>query len=298
MTGFSLNLLKENIRDKLRSYLYPQCLTGSFEHTLSTASSTISVAQSFIPYCKFYKKESPYKETIDVTLKLKKYGSPDGDITLSLQSSSNGLPSGHTLGSAAIPRDSISTSWTEYTSSLKITSMLGSNTKYFLVIEPKSSPSLTDCFVIARNTVDTGYWIGSAYETTIGTGTWSSLNADLYFRVKVKDWIFDGYPREDISLHSFPRVAVDIIGRRVNQRWIDRRLSEYYLDLSIVAFSRFANELDDILSYCDRALFKERVNISQIKRIDPVGLTPLTVVRERIFTRALRYNIIYKMYES
>ena len=52
-----INSLKETIRDTLRARLYPRCLSGSIEATLSTTVN-VSIAQSFIPYTKFYSKKS------------------------------------------------------------------------------------------------------------------------------------------------------------------------------------------------------------------------------------------------
>jgi len=290
---FSLNALKSAIQDTLRLRLYPECLSGDTEHTLS-ATSTIDIAQSFIPYSKFYRKTDPYSGTVPITLKLRRYGSPDQGIVVSLQSSSDDQPSGSTLGSHSISVGSVPTILSPYTVNVPISSMLGSNKTYWIVVEPKSSVSATDYYTIGKNTVDSDYWMGTALYRDSG-GPWGSLDVDLYFDVSTPGWIYVDYPRDDLSLHSFPRLAIDILGRGFNQRWIDKRIGEYYLDLTIVCFSRFPDELDDILSYVDRALFNKRTSISGVKRIDPGRMTPVSVIRERLFSRGMRYNLVYKM---
>jgi len=291
---FSLNDIKEEIRDTLRAYLYPSCEYGSVEHTLSTASNVIEVAQSFKPYSQIYRNVSPYKATVPVTIKAKKIGSPDGGLKVSIESSSNNMPSGTSIGATTIPASSISSELGAITANIPISSMLGSNKKYWLVITPLCSASTASCYAVAKDSVDTHYLIGTAYERE-GSSNWTSLGVDLYFNASIPNWIYTSYPREDLSIHSFPRIAIDIIGRDVNQRWIDHRLSEYALDISIVVYSRFPDELDEIVSYVDRALFKERVNFTNLTRVDPAIVSPVASLRDVLFTRGIRYTAYYIM---
>ncbi|MHA1290684.1 MAG: hypothetical protein ACTSPB_25145 [Candidatus Thorarchaeota archaeon] len=291
---FDLESLKTSIRDTLRAYLYPQCLSGSMEHTLSTSLSVIEVAQSFKPYSKFYRNISPYKNTVQVSLKMRKIGTPDDDVVISLQSSSNSTPSGSTLGAYTISVSDVPDTLGVVSASIPITSMLGSNTEYWIVVSPQNTPSTTDCYSIAKDTVDSNYWMGTALERE-SNGEWSSLNVDLYFDVDTPNWIYSSYPRSDLSINSFPRIAIDVIGRRVNQRWIDRRLAEYLLEILIMVYSRYPDELDDLVSYVDRALFKERVNIAGIKRVDSSAITPISSVRNILYARGIRYTAIYQM---
>ncbi len=291
---FDLESIKASIRDTLRAYLYPQCLYDSEEHTLSTTLNVIEVAQSFKPYSKFYRNITPYSNTVPVTIKLKKIGTPDDDIVVSLQSSSNNVPSGSTLGAYTISASDVSSTLDTISASIPITSMLGSNTEYWIVVSPLNTPSTTDCYVIGKDSVDSHYWIGTSLYRESGD-SWSNLNVDLYFDVDTPNWIYTSYPRADLSLNSYPRIAVDVIGRRVNQRWIDRRLSEYWLEILVMVYSRYPSELDDIVSYVDRALFKERVNISGIKRVDSSVISPISSVRNILYARGIRYTAIYQM---
>jgi hypothetical protein len=286
--------LKMTITNTLRARLYPECLKGDIETTLSTTINT-SVAQSFIPFSKCYSKRSPYSYTIPVAIKLKKYGTPDDGVKVSLQSSSDGLPSGIELGSATIPASSVSTSLSTVSTNIAISDILGSKTEYWLVVDPLNTPSTINYYSLARNSVDTDYWMGTAYSKENG-GTWSALNMDIYFDIGVKNWIYPSYPREDLSLANYPRIAVDIIGKpRVVQKWIDRKLAEYYLTLAITAYSQYPDELDDIISYVERTLWSSRVSIDNVKRLDPADITPTIVVTERLYSKAARYSLIYRM---
>jgi len=296
---FNLNSLKNIIRDELRDHLYSRCLYGTVEAGMSTisAGSTINVsfAESITPYSKCYSKASPYSYTIPVTFKARKYGSPDTGIVVSLQTDSNGQPSGSTLASSSIPAASIPTSLSTVSTSLKISSMLGSKTSYWLVFEPKNTASTVDYFSIGRDSVDTHYLVGTAYNKEEG-GTWSPLNVDLYFNFAVRGWIYSEYPRMDLSLHNYPRIAVDIVDRpRVDSRWIDRSYSEYILQGAIVVYSLYQDELDDLISLCDRVLFSSRTSLSNIRILDPGRFTPIAVIDENKLSRAIRFNFKYRM---
>ena len=296
---FSLNRLKDTIRDELRDHLYSRCLYGTVEAAMSTVSAgstvNVSYAESITPYSKCYSKTSPYSYTIPVTFKARKYGSPDAGIVVSLQTDSSGQPSGSTLASSSIPAASIPTSLSTVSTSLKISSMLGSKTPYWLVFEPRNTASTIDYFSIGRDSVDTHYLVGTSYSKE-EDNTWSPLNVDLYFDFSVKGWIYSEYPREDLSLHSYPRIAVDIVDRPgVDSRWIDRSYSEYILQGAIVVYSLYQDELDDLISLCDRVLFSSRTSLSNIRILDPGRFTPIAVIDENKLSRAIRFNFKYRM---
>lgn len=292
---FDIRALKTAIRDELRDHLYPRCLYGTIEATLSTSTDRIDLAQSFVPYSKCYSTITPYSYTIPVTLKIKKYGSPDEGIVVSLQSDNDGVPSGSTIASSSIPPSSIPSSLSTVSTSLVIDNMLTSFKKYWLVIESKNSLSDSDYYTIAKDSVDTHYIVGSAFER-YNEGNWSSLNVDLYFNFKVKGFIYNNYPHEKLSIHNYPRIAVDMIGRpRVEQRWIDRKLAKYHIDMAVVIFSAYTDELEDLASYVDRILWSSRLNISNVRILNPSDITPISIVDERKFSRAVRFTLEYRM---
>jgi len=290
---FSINNLKEEIRDTLRVYLYPQNTVSDTEVALSDTISVYKVAQSFKSYSKFYSTVNPFKYTIPVDVKLRKYGTPDGNVFISIQSSSSGEPSGTTIGHCTIAvGDVSSSSFSVNSGSIVITSMIGSNTEYFLCIEPQSNASTVNYYSTQKYNTDK-YMIGSL--SVYNGSSWSTTTGDIYFDIDNPNWIYTGFPRSDISKYSFPRLAIDAISRRVDQRWINIELAEYTIDFTLVAYSYYPDELDDILSYADRALFKERANFTNIKRLDSGEMTPVEVLRDNLFSRAMRYNLVVKM---
>ena len=287
--AFDVNTIKENIRDTLRTYLYPQNLEGTVEVKLSDTIN-YEVAQSFKTYSKCYSKVSPYRYTLNVYLQASKTGTPSGGLQVSLTNDSNDIPSS-TLYTSTIPAASIGTSASTVLTKYTLSTYLGSNTKYWLKVTPLNTVSTLNYFSVYRTSTDE-YLPGSL---KIYSSSWDTTDGDLYFKADIPNFLYTDYPRSDISMFSFPRMAVDVIGRRVNQKWISKELSEYYLDLTIVAYSRFPEELDDLLSFTDRALFRNRTNVGSIKRIDPAAMTPVSVIREDLLSRGIRYSLIWKM---
>lgn len=289
---FSINNLKEEIRDTLRAYLYPaNTVSTDTEVDLSDNTSVYKIAQSFKPYCKFYSTISPYKYTIPVDVKLRKYGTPDGNVFVTLRSSSDNEPSG-TIGHFTIDVADVSSGSLDVNSgSIVVTSMLGSNTDYYICLEPQCSASTVNYYSTCKSSDK--YMIGTL--SLHDGSSWNSTTGDMYFDITVVNWIYQDFPRSELSKYSFPRVGLDAITRTVNQRWINIELAEYIIDFTIVGYSFYPNELDDILSYVDRALFKERANFTNIKRLDSSEMTPTEVLMDNMFSRALRYNLIIKI---
>jgi len=294
MATLDLIGIKQNIRNVLRNYLYPQCTYSVYEHTLSSSSYNIDIAQSFIPYSQCYNNVSPYRYSLPVTLQLKKVGTPDDDIVVSLHNDVDDSPSATALYSTTIPSSKIGTVMNTVSCTLTLTSMLGSNTKYWLVIEPQNTPDTLNCYVLGRDTVDTHYWMGTAkYRTDT---TWSSLNADIYFDIDIPDWIYEDFPRIKMTIYRFPRIGIGISGRpRVENIFIDSRIAYYHLLCDIVVYGRYPDQVEDIISYVDRALFKERVKIPNLVIVNPSNMTPLTVARENLFAKGIQYMLKFKM---
>jgi len=213
---------------------------------------------------------------------------------ISLVNDFNNTPEGSTIAYSTIPNEAITTSYAEVTEKIRITKLLGSRTKYWVKLHPLNTPSTIDYYNVTRHTVDNQYMFGSAYERLSGK-TWSPYNTDLYFKIKTPNWIYEDYPREDLSVFSFPRCAVDFIGRpRIDERYIDISTCYYYLTLMVTVYSRYPDELDDIISKVDRVLFIERGNIPNVEIINPAAMTPVTTTRE-LFVRSIQYQCKYRM---
>jgi hypothetical protein len=286
---FDLNYLKEIVRDTLRVYLYPNNMKSD---TALDLTNIDKVSQSFIPYSKCYTTLTPYKYNLPIDVRLKKTGNPDDNIIISMESNLNDEPSGTTVGSYTLRASDISNTFDVYSGTIKLTSMIGSNTKYWLSIDPLNSRSTIDFYSIEKSNSDT-YLIGTlkTYDGTI----WTGIEGDMNFNIEIPNWIFNDYPRTDISKWSFPRIAIDMISRKVEQRWIRAEIADYYIDFNVIAYSNYADELDDILSFVDRTIFKERTKFSGVQRIDTGDLTPVEVLRDNLFSRAIKYSMVYRM---
>lgn len=302
---FNLEDFKNVLRNTLRLYLYPEDISSSttLETTLSVISDSntinVDIAQSFIPFTTLYSTKGQTAYTLPTTLKFKKYGTPDDGITVSIVSDSNDTPSTSTLSTGSISVASISTVTTSVTLDMTFTSMLGSKSKYWIKIEPEQSASTINYFTIFTDDTSNNYWMGVA-KTLSPSTVWTSMGKDIYFDCSLpSDWIWGDYPRIELSIYKYPQVAIDFIGRpRVDQRWIDHRLSEYYLTCNIICYSRYKDELDNIISYIDRTIFKERINMGEFKILNPANFTPVSIVRENLFAKSISYSCLYKMYST
>jgi hypothetical protein len=289
--AFDLNYLKEAIRDTIRAYLNPNNLISDTSVALSNSISVYDIAQSFIPFSKCYATTSPYRYTIETSFMIKKTGTPDSNVIVSLQSSTNDYPSGTTISSSTISESDISSTFDVKDVNLKITTMLGSNTKYWYCIEPQCTASTVNFYSIAKSATQK-YMIGNLAKKDT---TWSNELGSMIFDISVPQWVFQDYPRDDINKYSFPRLAIDIVSRRVEQRWINTEFADYTIDVIIMVYSNYPDELDKIISYVDRAIFKERTLFYGIRRIDPGELSPVAVIRDNLFSRSVSYSMLFRM---
>ena len=62
--------------------------------------------------------------------------------------------------------------------------------------------------------------------------------------------------------------------------------------------ARYKDEVNKLISYADRALFDERIDISNFRISNPGFISPLSVTRENLFTRSTRVRCIYKNYKT
>lgn len=290
---FDIESMQDEIRDTLRLYLYPESLDGTLETTLSTDSNVIDVSQSFIPFSTLWENTIQAQYTIEVSIKLRKYGTPDDDVILSLVEDSSSSPLGDTLATSTIAVGDIGTVQTSITSTLTVDDILVSKNVHWLKLEPQCSASTINYYSVVRDS-NSPYLMGEA-STFVTGGTWTTTDYDIYFDCSLPGWIYGSYPYLELALKKYPRVAIEMVGRpRVDQRWIDERICQYILDFDIVAVGRYKDEVNDILSYVDRALFIERIKMDSFRITNPGIISPLTVTRENLFRRSTRVRCIYK----
>jgi len=289
MVELDLNELKTTIRDKLREYMMPKNTYALEEYALSDGTSNFEIAQSFIPYSTALGTLNSYSGSI--SLVLKKYGSPILGLSVYLESSSNDEPSGSSISVGTIPPASIGTSATTYDVGMTIRETLGTRTEYWIRIVPNCTISDINYYSIYRDTIDTNYWRGTSNTRDVG-GTWDVTNKDLYFEFRIPNYIWGNYPHERLSLFNYPRIAIDIISRPITERkWLDHRLSKYHLSSAITVYSRYPDELDDLISDADIVLFRKRIELTNIQIADPGQITPVVPYRNKLFVRSIRYNL-------
>jgi len=279
MTAFDLYSLKENLSNYLRDIFYPR---NTIEGSISGTIEGEILAQSFKPLSTYH--NSPFVGSIHV-----RSLSQNTDLAIDLCSNGNNIP-GSTLASTTIPVSSIPTDFTWLRFSLNPSSDLESSSTYWLQFRTSPGTIITECFEFKANSE---YLLGNLY-TYDGT-TWSGTNYSLQFVLEPPNWIYPSYPRDDLGLFSFPRISVDIVDRpRVVQRWIDHRLADYELSIAVVLYSRYLKELDQLLSYTDRALWKKRANLSGFRILNPAKISSVMIPRAGIFARVLNFIGVYR----
>jgi len=293
MNDFNLNEIKETLRDSIRTYLMPQCLENDVEIPLSNSTVNYEIAESFYPFSQCYTTREPYRFTLPVDLKVKKYGNPNGNLIVSFMSNYNDIPYS-TISSNTIPSTSIPSSLDVVSTNLILSKTIGSKTKYWLKITPSNSPSDTSYYSIAKISTDT-YLSGELKKRKLNQ-IWSIEEGDLYFKVNVPNFIEIVFPEEQLSKFSCPRIVVSIIGRpRVIRRWIDWRICEYHLTSAIVVYSRYEDELDTLVSLIDRILFKEQTKLKNIQILTPGNFSDVVPIEDK-YTRAVNFDLQFKMY--
>jgi len=275
--------IKVRIRNLLRDYIHPKQTLVDTTIPLSDGSINYEVAESFIPFSKQYSSSTPYSLPVDLVCR--RVGSPGGDLVVSLRTD---FPNFTEITSKTISATVIPTSIGTVSATLNFDSMLGSKTRYWLHISHLATPSTVNYYEVGATTLDK-YWSGDLIKREEG-GSWSTISGDLAFNCRIKNFIYENYPHHALSPYNFPRIAVDIVSRpRVIQRVIDSRVAECYFMFQITVYSRYEDELDQLISLVDKSLFKERINIEDIIILNPGNLSQVTKVGN-VFARALNYE--------
>ena len=287
---FSLEDLKMEIANILRDGLAVKNTSGDISIDLNKDTLT-EVAQSFYSFSTAYREGNWNSFPVDIMVK--KVGSPKGSLAIALMSSSDDLPSG-TIISATLPPSSIPSTYSERTKywinlSKLNTPNIGSYTKYFFKIFQTGTVDSDNYYSIARDSLDSGYLFGSAYQR-LDSGSWSALSSDINFEASFPTWIYPDYPDDKLELFKYPRVAVDISDRTAKQPYISHLLSDYDLKIMITIYSRQPSELDALVSNIDRILFKERTSISSFSALNPSNFSNVAIARPGILARSI-FNI-------
>jgi len=271
--------IKKDITDVLRDYLYPRNTVGNTFYT--GMSIDTKYAQSFYPFTTRMNSISVYCNTVGSTL---------DDLTVSVQTDTNDAPSGTKVKSVTFsPSDITNDTWD---SKSCLYSKLISKNKYWLVFESSNQDS-TNYYKIGRDTVMTNYQMGIPKEST--NSTWTTVSFDLMFNIDINDWIYPTYPDDTITLDKLPRIAVDIVDRRTEERYCHDSLALGNIVGMILVYSQYPDEVDKILSYGERGLFLKRTQLPNVTLFTPLGLSPLDRIMRKIYVRSSNFNLRKKL---
>jgi len=294
--SFDFYGIKSEIVNVIRDYVYPQN-TIVTDSTIELDKGTIiEIAQSFVPFSTVNRGQD--KDKFEISFRMKKYNDPDHDFNIELCTDSDGSPS-NTICSSVISYQNILSDFTYVKGTFDLLDAgtdyrLGTSTKYWIKLYAEESGDDDNYVVLSKDTVDVNYPFGTAIWKNKNESTWNDLNADINFKASVPTWIYPDFPYDDLSLYSFPRIAVDIVGRpEIRQPWLDHRISEFVLNIAVVIYSKSPKEIDDLISIVDKALWKERINVPSLRIIHPSNISPMVSPREDLFTRTLIYKAVF-----
>lgn len=293
MTVFDINNMKNDIVNKLKRDLCPQNTIGGTDFNLNE-NTDYELTQSFLPFSTAWRDN---RRSFSVDISMKKTGSPSDSICVWLYGDNDDTPDTISITGRTLPPSSFSSSYSDVRFWFDLSDIgreyyLKADSKYWVMIE--TNGTITDSsnyYSVERDTLDTNYWMGTSKYREDGSVTWSDLDADIVFEASLPTWIYPDYPRDDISLHSYPRIAVDVLGRSdVVERWIDHRLADYNIQMGITYYSRYPNLVDDLLSYSDRSLFQSRTSMDTFRITTPGKFSSLKEPISGVFTRTMIYN--------
>lgn len=271
--------IKKDVVDVLRDYLYPRQTIGTTFYT--GMSINTEYAQSFIPFSTSMNSVSIYCNTVGTGL---------DDLTISVQTDTDNSPSGTkvktiTFSQSEITNDDWDTKECSY-------SNLISKNKYWLVFECSNQDS-SNYYKIGRDAVMVNYQIGIPKSST--NSTWDSEDYDIMFNINIPQWIYTHYPSDTVQVNDLPRIAVDIVDRRVEERYCAHGLALANITGLVVIYSQYPDELDKILSYGERGQFIERGDLDNINLLTPGAISPIDRIRERMYIRSYNFNLRKKL---
>jgi len=143
------------------------------------------------------------------------------------------------------------------------------------------------------------YTISVCGSGTIGTGNiyyggTCSLGFPIAFRAHCGDIAVPVYSFELIDIQDLPKIAVEYWGRT---RIVTEYLSGHMLvedTVSLEIYSRYPSEIDTIVSILEE-YFKENYEFPGLLHVDIVGIEPIMLTREEIFTRRIRLSLLRRV---
>lgn len=103
------------------------------------------------------------------------------------------------------------------------------------------------------------------------------------------------YPSDTITNEDMPRIGIDLISRRVDNRYCSGSLALGYIDGIMLVYSQYPDELDKIISYGERGLFKKRTEITDIDLLTPTAMTPTERLLEKRYVKSVGFTLRKKL---
>jgi len=147
----------------------------------------------------------------DITVALKKSGSPDGNTVVEIQGNNSGQPNGTALASLSIANSSLTTSCADYSGTLSSVVSLSASTKYWVVLYRSNSNSTGNYMF------NCGLSVAGAGNDQSGTiaFSWSDLGDSLgRFEALVTEGVIPPTPTTTTPM------SIDAFGITVGLAWL------------------------------------------------------------------------------
>ena len=250
------NSLKLSLLSLVRKHVYPGGTVPS--GSLTWNSGTLS--QNFYPFSSSVSAVELYVEEV--------VGSP-GAVTLQLVDYSGTVKKSSTL--------SLSTGWNTFPCTL--TDLVSKKPYSFRLTSSLDSSNY--------------YVLGTSAEYYYGTLTLdsSTLTSDLCFRVNVGEFLYPAYPYLLLQDKHYPLVVLDISGRpRVIRRYFSPEILDEQLTFTFYVYSRYPDEIDELVEGIDYAVLKESHNLQGVLWITHGPTSALSRWRDNYFVRSVTYT--------
>ena len=270
----------------------------------------------------------------DIELKLSKDGTPDDDLVISIKEVDyRGFPVGNTLSTLSVDEGDISDVNTSFETFDMPSCVLKKGKKYALVLTSNTSPVREYSALLDTTAVYSG---GNAWAGVTSPDTWTEtegaafafkINGQKILVPNVEYWvdystgvisfenvqigayiilydqgstdkIYPDFPRDDLSISSYPRIAVDIIAGTSDAFGIGGASFITGYGVSVVAFSYNVGDIETYIQSIRTAFINASNDFYNISFIKPTAMGPLIESPDRssqILQRSQDFEIMFEV---
>lgn len=256
---FDLEYLKNNIRDSVRTYIYPSQTVTAASGRLNTYGT---LSQRFYPFSSTFSEVAFYVSN--------SIGTPS---SVNIEIASNGATvwSGSTIPSAG---------WNTIPASVGDV----------VSVRPHT-------FSVSADSIDVNndYWIGMCTgNQSYFYGTLPSPAQNLSFKVEIPDKVYNIYPGNLMTiLDSLPLAVVDVTGKPlVTDEYIHGDVLKARVAVEVEVFSKYPTEVDRLCYGIERGLTLNRKDfLSDVWKVTPIDLGRLDFISRNIYYRRLVFDL-------